>query len=298
MVYLNGPKTYIAKKEDIDNHINNTSVHMTETERANLSTVLSNYTNVQKNKITADDGSPIYTISGETLPAVSGKGIFYAKADSVGTYGAPLNYIDGIIIAESSSYWNFIGFSDDGTCYTCTKKSSNFVAWTEIPNMSRIGVLSLLKTTAKTNLVSSINELFQFANDGKTSISSAINAMGGSTSSSSTFASLASAIRSLSTGAKMASGRMMAFNYKLTVSGLNFTPKYIITQIEGANSGKGYSVYADFSGVTGSSAVGGCLQLMETSGTYAYTGACSVSSTGFTIDIAGNGYNTTWVAFG
>lgn len=59
---------------------------------------------------------------------------------------------------------------------------------------SLIGALSGLQTTAKTDLVSAINELFQSASNGKTSIATAI---GAPTASSDTFSKMASDIQAV-----------------------------------------------------------------------------------------------------
>lgn len=63
-----------------------------------------------------------------------------------------------------------------------------------------IGTLSTLKTTAKTSVVASINELFQNVSDGKVTVASAITDKGQSVSGTATFDQLATAISNLKTG--------------------------------------------------------------------------------------------------
>lgn len=57
-----------------------------------------------------------------------------------------------------------------------------------------VGTLSTLKTTAKTNAVAAINELFQSASDGKTAVAAAITGKGVPASGSDTFTQLAQKI--------------------------------------------------------------------------------------------------------
>lgn len=64
----------------------------------------------------------------------------------------------------------------------------------------KTGTLSNLATTAKTNLVAAINELFQFASDGKSTIAAAITGMGVSAAASNTWAQLATKIGQIRNG--------------------------------------------------------------------------------------------------
>jgi len=74
---------------------------------------------------------------------------------------------------------------------------------------SNIGSLSSLLTTNKTNVVSAINEVFQFASNGKNSIASAITGMGQDASGSETFSSLATKISNISSDATAAVGDVL-----------------------------------------------------------------------------------------
>lgn len=94
----------------------------------------------------------------------------------------------------------------------------------------KIGDLTDLSTTTKTNVVAAINELFTSANNGKSAIAGAIVGKGGTASSSQTFAQLAAAITALPTGAQMASGTINeAYNTKTFSVG--FVPKLVITYV-------------------------------------------------------------------
>ena len=96
-----------------------------------------------------------------------------------------------------------------------------------------IGDKSTLLTTNKNTIVEAINELFTFANDGKTQIANAITAKGVSASPTETFASLAEKIGQISTGKKWASGTINPYTPKttITVNDLSFTPSIIIIQL-------------------------------------------------------------------
>ena len=61
----------------------------------------------------------------------------------------------------------------------------------------KIGTLTDLGTTAKTNIVAAVNELFTSANNGKSAIAGAIVGKGGTATSNQTFAQLAAAITAL-----------------------------------------------------------------------------------------------------
>jgi hypothetical protein len=88
-----------------------------------------------------------------------------------------------------------------------------------------------------------LQNLFQFANDGKTAVANAITAKGVSASPSETFASLAAKIGQISTGKKWASGTASSTSsttaftfpngttqnqYFISVNGLSFNPSMIL----------------------------------------------------------------------
>ncbi|MDF2925878.1 MAG: putative phage tail protein [Paenibacillaceae bacterium] len=71
------------------------------------------------------------------------------------------------------------------------------------------------------------NTLFQYANDGKTAVANAVTAKGVSASPAETFATLASKIGQIQTGFVGARGTVAA-NSRIHVTGLSFTPNYVI----------------------------------------------------------------------
>lgn len=131
---------------------------MAKGDKVSLDNVMSVFANLQKMKITNDDGSAVYTI-GETLPPLTRKGIFYT-ATTAGSYAPPVPSVEGIIISESGSYWNFIGASDDGTWCVATYRGG-WKGWTtlatakDVSNLStRITALETSDTTHQADLVS------------------------------------------------------------------------------------------------------------------------------------------------
>jgi hypothetical protein len=86
---------------------------------------------------------------------------------------------------------------------------------------------------AGTKLDQVLDELFTFANDGKTQIANAITAKGVSADPTETFTSLAAKIGQISTGKKWASGTINSYTPQttITVNDLSFTPSIIIIQL-------------------------------------------------------------------
>ena len=102
----------------------------------------------------------------------------------------------------------------------------------------QVGTLSSLQTTAKTNVVSAINEVFQSGVSAKQGIVDAINAMGGSASTSDTWAILSAKIRAIKTGKKYVMGTFLTDNLgRGSVSGLEFLPRNIIISNGAYNGG-------------------------------------------------------------
>ncbi|EPE61270.1 carbohydrate-binding CenC domain protein [Exiguobacterium sp. S17] len=130
----------------------------------------------------------------------------------------------------------------------------------ELDAMSaQIGILSGLNTTNKTNLVNAVNELFTFANDGKTKWSSVIGspllssdtftqmqsktqtikntlatnltAKGQSSVGTETLTALADKVANVETGKKFATGTVTATsNGTITLSGLAFSPTIVMVR--------------------------------------------------------------------
>ncbi|WP_248930146.1 hypothetical protein [Paenibacillus hamazuiensis] len=78
---------------------------------------------------------------------------------------------------------------------TATKVASDVATKAQLDGA--VGTLSSLLTTAKNNVVAAINELFQYASDGKKAIAAAITGKGVPASGSDTFAQLSSKISSI-----------------------------------------------------------------------------------------------------
>lgn len=105
------------------------------------------------------------------------------------------------------------------------------------------------------NVETVLDELFTFANDGKTTVATAVTAKGVTASPTDTFSTLATKIGQISTGKKWASGTATSSAgtatftyaattgtgvfYKITVTGLTFKPSVIY--IEGASYNLTYS---------------------------------------------------------
>ena len=73
---------------------------------------------------------------------------------------------------------------------------------TERNKWNTVGTVANLKTTAKTDVVSAVNELFTNVSDGKSSLATAITAKGQTVTADSTFAELSTAIENIETGIK------------------------------------------------------------------------------------------------
>lgn len=120
----------------------------------------------------------------------------------------------------------------------------------------KIGILSGLNTTAKDNLVNAVNELFTFANDGKTKWSSVIGsplvstdtftqmqtktqtikntlatnltAKGQSSVGTETLTALVNKVGNIATGKEFAQGTVTMTSTGLVVSGLSFSPSVVV----------------------------------------------------------------------
>ncbi|WP_068784110.1 hypothetical protein [Paenibacillus phocaensis] len=121
-----------------------------------------------------------------------------------------------------------------------------------------VGPLPSLLTSAKTNTVTAINELFTNVSDGKNAIAAAITGKGVPASGSDTFAGLAGKIGQIVTGMKSSTG-FLAYTGTLdrrTISDLVFTPKLIILKVELVRdgyieNGNGYRLMVNLIATTG-----------------------------------------------
>lgn len=164
-----------------------------------------------------------------------------SKLDGVATgannYNLPVatsSVLGGVKIANNAGLEITVG----GTLGATTLKSTvdnhivdavKHVTANERTKWNTVGAVANLKTTAKTDVVSAVNELFTNVSDGKSSLATAITAKGQNITEDSTFAEMVSAINNISTQ-NIASGSGVLVNHIATVSGLSFRPKIIIIQ--------------------------------------------------------------------
>jgi hypothetical protein len=98
----------------------------------------------------------------------------------------------------------------------------------------QVGILSDLLTSAKSNAVAAINELFTSVSNGKTAVAAAITGKGVPASGSDTFSQLATKIGQISTGAQSATGTTTTGStsiggyFPLEVTGLGFKPNLVV----------------------------------------------------------------------
>jgi hypothetical protein len=110
-------------------------------------------------------------------------------------------------------------------------------------------VVTTINGLAGNNVQTVLQNLFQFANDGKTAVANAVAAKGVSASPSDTFAALATKIGQISGGKKVATGNQ-TFNlasdtlYTRSVTGLQFTPSLIVVYSTFLKYA-GYSLYVN-----------------------------------------------------
>lgn len=113
----------------------------------------------------------------------------------------------------------------------------------------QVGTLSSLQTTAKTNVVSAINEVFQSGVNAKQGIVDAINAKGGSASINDTWEVLTTKIRSINTGIKqlnitglnIVSRESESNVITYTSPALGFTPKSVVVKGYMYDNSRGYN---------------------------------------------------------
>lgn len=113
-----------------------------------------------------------------------------------------------------------------------------------------VGSLSNLQTSAKSNTVAAINELFTSVSNGKTAVAAAITGKGVPASGSDTFSQLATKIGQIQTGAQSASGitttgASVGGYFPLEVSGLTFKPNIIVFRRNDPNIQYAASSYSE-----------------------------------------------------
>jgi len=189
-----------------------------------------------------------------------------SKLDGVATgannYNLPVatsSVLGGVKIANNAGLEITVG----GTLGATTLKSTvdnhivdavKHVTANERTKWNTVGAVANLKTTAKTDVVSAVNELFTNVSDGKSLIANAITDKQGTASSSDTFTQLAGAISNISTGKKFATGiaepvrkthtrygqETSNILYALQINGLGFIPTIIIYKSLGGVSYDSY----------------------------------------------------------
>jgi hypothetical protein len=93
------------------------------------------------------------------------------------------------------------------------------------------------------NVRTAMQNLFQYANDGKTAVANAVTAKGVSASPTDTFSVLATKIGQINTGKRIATGSVSLSGSTATVNNLSFKPSqvifYLVTSVSDTMYGKG-----------------------------------------------------------
>lgn len=103
-------------------------------------------------------------------------------------------------VVDPDSVKDFEGSNIKDLTITMNKLSQDIQNILNNPQDKRVGNMSLLKTSSKDTLVNSINELFQYASNGKTLVANAITGKGIESNSNMTFQQLATNISNIKTG--------------------------------------------------------------------------------------------------
>jgi hypothetical protein len=183
-----------------------------------------------------------------------------------------------------------------------TQRNSTNTGWDNLYPITKASNVQVapISGLAGTDVQTVLQNLFQFANDGKTQIANAITAKGVSASPTETFTSLAEKIGQIITitGKRWAVGYNASAdgNNNLTITGIGFKPSIIIvkpTTADDTNYGNGryISVYVDKSVFN---LVNNINFYIGNSGN-AFAGSVSVNANGFTIYVATR-YNNNWIA--
>ncbi|MBE2923898.1 hypothetical protein HPJ95_05045 [Anoxybacillus flavithermus] len=182
-----------------------------------------------------------------------------------------------------------------------TQRNTSNTGWDNLYPITKASNVQVtpISGLSGTDVQTVLQNLFQFANDGKKQIANAITAKGVSASPTETFASLAAKIGQISTGKKWASGTVsVTSNVYLVVTGLTFKPSHVIVMQynsrRGAYARYGSDGYADngvfYTNVEGTNQVGE----QPTRSVYA-----EATSNTFTITVANSSItgNFSWIAF-
>jgi hypothetical protein len=198
-----------------------------------------------------------------------------------------------------------------------TQRNASNTGWDNLYPITKASNVQVtpISGLAGTDVQTVLQNLFQFANDGKTQIANAITAKGVSADPTETFASLAAKIGQISTGKKWASGSVTIqpyFSPDVIVSGLSFQPRIIIARRYGNYHVNGYdnqyrffvdsSVYGGlyFSTLATTALLVGASGAPENASTLKSQPGFTVNANGFSVTI-GTSYSeyTTiqWIAF-
>lgn len=115
--------------------------------------------------------------------------------------------------------------------FQMTERNATNNGWNELFPVTKAKNVKVAPITGLTgvDVQTALQNLFTFANDGKTAVANAVTAKGVSASPSDTFGTLAGKIGQISTGKKSASGSVTSNSMGIAnFSGLNFAPSTVI----------------------------------------------------------------------
>jgi|GEM_PF-3700937 len=248
------PKAVKTVADNSASHASNTNIHVTAQEKASYA-AKETTTGAQTKADAAAASAKTYADQQDALLIpLSQKGV----ASGVATLGSdgkvPSGQLSISAPPDASTTQKGIVMLEDSTTSTSVTKAAT-------PNSVKIlsdqmGTLSGLNTTAKSNLVAAVNELFQFANDGKVKWSNVVGspltssdtftqmqtktqtikntlatnltAKGQSSTGTETLTALVNKVANVNTGKKFATGsRYIDSNGYLSVTTLDFSPSVV-----------------------------------------------------------------------
>jgi hypothetical protein len=196
-----------------------------------------------------------------------------------------------------------------------TQRNASNTGWDNLYPITKASNVQVtpISGLSGTDVQTVLQNLFQFANDGKTAVANAITAKGVSASPSETFASLAAKIGQISTGKKWANGTtinntsMISFatnttgsssinSYYIEVTGLNFQPSLILVWTAYGNYVTAYKKQMNLNNQNNANAI-------EMTGTYSVYVIYEVQSHGlqvtngsFRVPVATGNTSWNWIA--
>lgn len=114
--------------------------------------------------------------------------------------------------------------------------------------IASVGDVSELRTQDKTSLVAAVNEVFIDVDNGLRDVANAVTDKGVHTPPDAGFATIVNNVRAIQTGKKMATGyvrgtRLPDKNDQISITGLDFLPRYIIIRSPNVVTGSICSIY-------------------------------------------------------